>query len=242
MPDRAKAKRPAPAVLIAEVDSRSPAAEAYRTLRANVQFADLDEPVRSILVTSASPAEGKSTTLANFGAVLAHAGLKVCLIDSDLRRPSLHRFFGLPNTDGLTTALIGGKSLEEMAKPTRVPNLSLVTSGALPPNPAEMVGSRRMRDLVERSTSAYDYVLLDSPPVISVSDATALATVVGGVIFVVRGGAVSREVVRRAAEQIERVKGRLLGVVLNRIDLRRDGYYDYYRYYQAYYGSSDQTR
>lgn len=236
---RAAARSSSFGLLVTESDPKSPAAEAYRTLRTNIQFAGLDEPVRTLLVTSAAAGEGKSTTVANFGAVLAHAGSKVCVIDSDLRRPALHRFFDIPNTAGLTTALVEGKSIEEMARPTRIPNLSILTSGPTPPNPAELVGSRRMRDLIESSTQAYEYVILDSPPIVSVSDATNLATLVSGVILVVRSGKVPQDVVRRTAEQIERVKGRILGVLLNSVDLRRDAYYShYYRYYRGYYSGN----
>ena len=129
----ARAGQNAPASLIAETDPRSPASEAYRALRTNIQFAGLDQPCRCIVVTSATAGEGKTTSVANFGVVCAQAGSRVCLVDSDLRRPSLHRIFGLDNTRGLTTALLEGSTLADVARPTRVPNLFLVTSGPLPP-------------------------------------------------------------------------------------------------------------
>jgi len=230
----AKPHRDHRAHLIAETDPRSAASEAYRTLRTNIQFAGLDQPCRCIVVTSATAGEGKTTSVANFGVVAAQAGSRVCLVDSDLRRPSLHRVFGFDNTHGLTTALVEGSSLAEVARPTRVPNLSLVTSGPLPPNPAELVGSKRMRELLEGATSAFDLVLCDSPPVIAVADGVALSAQCDGVILIVRVGVVSHDVIRRAAEQIEAVKGKILGVLLNDVNLDRDGYhYTYYRYYQA---------
>ena len=226
------------ATLVAESAPKSVASEAYRTLRTNIQFAGLDQTCRTIVVTSSSAGEGKTTTVANFGVVSAQAGARVCIVDSDLRRPALHRLFELPNSRGLTTALLEGQSFAKIAQPTRVPNLSVLTSGPTPPNPAELVGSRRMRDLLDDALSTYDLVLCDTPPVISVSDGVALAAQCEGVILVVRVGAVPQEVVRRAAESIEAVKGRILGVLLNSVNLRRDGYYyDYYRYYHAYYGS-----
>lgn len=224
--------------LVAETAPKSPAAEAYRTLRTNIQFAGLDRPCRTIVITSATPAEGKTTTAANFGVVCAQAGSRVCVVDADLRKPSLHRTFGTENGRGLTTALIEGKALADVALPTRVPNLSVVVSGPLPPNHAELAASQRMRDLLEAGARDYDLILCDTPPVLSVSDAVALAAQCDGVILVVRVGAVSTAALRRAAGQIDAVKGRILGVLLNRVDMKRDGYYaEYQRYYHAYYGS-----
>ena len=222
------------ASLIAETDPRSAASEAYRTLRTNIQFAGLDQPCRCIVVTSATAGEGKTTSVANFGVVSAQAGSRVCLVDSDLRRPSLHRIFGMDNVRGLTSALLEGASLADVARPTRVAGLSLVTSGPLPPNPAELVGSRRMRELLEHATADFDLVVCDSPPVIAVADGVALAAQCDGVILIVRVGMVAHDVIRRAAEQIQAVKGKILGVLLNDVDLDRDGsHYRYYRYYQA---------
>ena len=221
--------------LIAESDPRSAASEAYRTLRTNIQFAGLDRPCRSILITSATAGEGKTTTTANLGVVLAQAGSRVCLVDSDLRRPNFHRIFGLDNTRGLTTALLEDLPFVEVAQPTHVAKLSILTSGPLPPNPAELVGSKRMRELVEGAFSSFDLVLCDSPPVLAVSDPVALAAQCDGVILAVRAGRVPNAVVRRAAEQIEAVKGKIIGVLLNSVNLSRHGYhYDQYRYYETY--------
>jgi protein-tyrosine kinase len=224
-------------LLIADTEPKSAAAEAYRTLRTNIQFAGLDRPCRTIVITSATPAEGKTTTAANFGVVCAQAGSRVCLVDADLRKPSLHRVFRMDNQRGLTTALLEGKTLADVAAPTVVPGLSVVVSGPLPPNHAELSASKRIRDLLEAAARDFDLVICDTPPVLSVSDAVALAAQCDGVILVVRVGGTSSGVVRRAAEQIDAVKGRILGVLLNRADMRRDGYYvEYHRYYQAYYG------
>ena len=227
-----------PGILVAEAAPKSPAAEAYRTLRTNIQFAGLDRPCRTVVITSATPSEGKTTTAANFGVVCAQAGSRVCLVDADLRKPSLHHVFGMDNQRGLTTALLEGKPLADVAVPTRVPGLSVVVSGPLPPNHAELSASQRMRDLLETATRDFDLVLCDSPPVLSVSDAVALSAQCDGVILVVRVGGVATAAVRRAAEQIDAVKGRILGVLLNRVDMRRNGYYaDYYHYYHAYDGT-----
>lgn len=217
--------------LIAETEPRSTASEAYRTLRTNIQFAGLDQPCRSILITSTTAGEGKTTTAANLGAVLAQTGSRVCLIDSDLRRPSLHRLFEFENDRGLTTALLDDLPFAEVARPTRVPNLSVLTSGPLPPNPAELVGSKRMRDLVEGAASNFDVILCDSPPVLAVSDPIALTTQCDGVLFVVRVSKVPHDIIKRALGQIEAVKGKILGVLLNYVNPRGHGYRYHYRYY-----------
>ncbi|HEX2439047.1 MAG TPA: CpsD/CapB family tyrosine-protein kinase [Methylomirabilota bacterium] len=240
MAKRAKPTPGASQSLVAHLEPKSAAAEAYRTLRTSIQFAGLDHKCRSIVVTSSSPGEGKSTTVANFGVVVAQTGARVCLIDSDLRRPTLHRIFGLGNSRGLTTALLEGLSLTEVAQPTNVPNLWVLTSGPLPPNPAELVGSNRMREALETAVADFDLILLDSPPVVSVADAVALATFADGVVMVVQTGKVPHEVIRRATSQILAVKGRILGVVMNGVNLKRDGYYyDYYRYAGAYYSKGE---
>jgi len=231
-----KARREAPPPLITESDPKSPAAEAYRAIRTNIQFAGLDQRCRSLVVTSATAGEGKTTSVGNFGVVAAQGGSRVCLVDSDLRRPTLHRLFGIDNTRGLTTALVEDLPFSEVARPTRIPNLWLLPSGPLPPNPAELVGSNRMRERLEEAAGgAYDMVVCDSPPVLAVSDGVALAAQCDGVILTVRVNTVSHDVIRRVVEQIEAVKGKILGVVLNSVDLTRDGYYySYYRYYQSY--------
>jgi protein-tyrosine kinase len=231
--------RHADPVLITLTEPKSAASEAFRTLRTNIQFAGLDQPCRSIVVTSAGPEEGKTTSVANFGVVTAQAGSRVCVIDSDLRRPSLHRLFRLDNARGLTTALVEGLSFAELAQPTAIPNLSILPSGPLPPNPAELVGSHRMRECLQAATESFDLVLCDSPPVMAVADAASLAAQCDGVIFVIRVGNMAHDVLRRVVDQIEAVKGRILGVLLNRADPRRDGYYYYYQTYQRYYGSDD---
>jgi protein-tyrosine kinase len=238
-PREPRAMAGTPTALVTETAPKSAAAEAYRTLRTNIQFAGLDRPCKTIVITSATPGEGKTTTAANFAAVCAQSGSHVLLVDGDLRKPMLHKIFGLDNQRGLTTTMIEGKSLADVAIPTRVANLSVVVSGPLPPNHAELAASRRMHDLLEAATRVFDLVIVDTPPVLSVSDAVALAAQSDGVILVVRGGKTSAEAARRAAEQIDAVKGRILGVLLNRVDIRHSA--DHHRYYDAYYGS-DQTR
>jgi len=225
--------------LIALSEPRSAASEAFRTLRTNIQFAGLDQPCRSIVVTSAGPEEGKTTSVANFAVVVAQAGSRVCVIDSDLRRPSLHRLLGVDNGRGLTTALVAGLSFAEVAIPSRIPNLFILPSGPLPPNPAELVGSHRMRECLQAATESFDLVLCDSPPVMAVGDATALAALCDGVVLVIQVGRTAHDLLRRVVDQIEAVKGRILGVLLNRADPRRDGYYYAYEAYQRYTKADD---
>ena len=238
-PERKKSVPASGWPLVTETQPRAAAAEAYRTLRTNIQFASLDQPHRILIVTSASAGEGKTTTAANFGVVNAQAGMRVCVVDADLRRPAVHKIFGLPNSQGLTTALLEDQPIAKLAQPTRIPNLFVLTSGPSAPNPAELVGSKRMRQLLEHATADFDLLLCDTPPIIVVADAVSLAAQCDGVIFVVKTGAVQQEVIRRTLGQIEAVKGRVLGVVLNRYDVRRDGYYyDSYSYVHSYYGDA----
>lgn len=221
--------------LITVADPKSPIAEAYRTVRTNLQFVNVDQAKKTVLVTSAAPGEGKSTTTANLGVSMAMGGVKTLLVDSDLRRPTLHKLFGLSNAAGLSSVLADQAPLGRGLHDTQLPNLSVLTSGPIPPNPAEMLASKRMHDTVEQLAGQYDMVFFDSPPVISVSDSMVLASLVDGVVLVVRAGAFPNEVVRNAKAQLESVKANFLGVVLNSVDLRRDGYY-YRYYYQYYYG------
>jgi polysaccharide biosynthesis transport protein len=242
VPATARKKRSLP-LLVTEIAPKSAAAEAYRTLRTNIEFAALDEPRRSLVVTSAIAGEGKTTTVANLGIAAAQAGSRVCLVDSDLRRPALHRLFDLPNDRGLTTAVVEGVPFAQVAQATRIPNLTVLPSGPIPPNPAELAGSKRMGELLRGATSDFDLILCDTPPVISVADGVALAAQADGVIIVVRVGTVPHDVLRRAIDQVDAVQGRMVGVLLNNVDLRRDGYgYTYYRYYRSYHGGDDGKR
>ena len=213
---------------------RSPLSEAFRALRTNIQFSAVDEPLKSILVTSSGPGEGKSTTAANLATVIAQAGKNVILVDADLRRPTLHRFFELPNGQGLTTALLDVQSpavahLQE----TIVPRLKVMSSGPIPPNPAELLNSQRQSDLIVELVNSVDVVIIDSPPVLTVADALVLAPQVSGVLLVVEAGRTRREMLQKAKDALVRTEGRLLGVALNRLTSRRSGYY--YQYYQYYF-------
>jgi non-specific protein-tyrosine kinase len=201
--------------LIALRDPRSPAAEAYRTLRTNIQFSSLDHPLRTLMVTSTGPDEGKSTTLANLAVTMAQAEQRVVLVDCDLRRPTLHTLFGLSNDAGLTSLILAQDAPELPLQPTGVPGLSLLASGPLPPRPADILGSRRMDAIIARLRDAADMVLFDTPPVVAVTDAAVLAPRVDGVLLVFQANKTSRDRARQARQTLEKVKAHIVGVVLN---------------------------
>jgi capsular exopolysaccharide synthesis family protein len=200
--------------LITLRDPGSAAAEAYRTLRTNLLFSSLDKPLHTLLITSSAPGEGKSTSLANLAVTMAEAEQSVLAVDCDLRRPSLHTLFGLPNEQGLTSAILqgeGGLPIQE----TSVPGLRLLTSGPLPPRPADLLGSKRMGALIERLRGEADIVLFDTPPVVAVTDAAVLAPRVDGVLLVLHAGHTRRDRAREARHILEKVKANIVGVVLN---------------------------
>ena len=211
---------------------RSIVAEAYRILRTNIQFSSIDKPLRTIVVSSPNPIEGKSVTLANLGVVMAQAGAKVIIVDSDLRRPVIHKIFNLPNTEGLTNALLQDQPLlDGYVQDTQVENLHVLTTGPLPPNPSELLGSQKMTDLIESLKEVADVVLLDSPPSLPVTDAAVLASKTDGMLIVADAGATRRDTARRAKEDLMRVGANILGVVLNKLSARGGGSYYYYYYY-----------
>ncbi|NJN67611.1 MAG: CpsD/CapB family tyrosine-protein kinase [Chloroflexaceae bacterium] len=212
--------------LIALRDPRSPAAEAYRTLRTNIQFSSLDKPLRTLLVTSTAPDEGKSLTLANLAVTMAQAEQRVILVECDLRRPTLHTLFGLPNEEGLTSVMLDQREASLPLQPTSVAGLSLLTSGPLPPRPADLLGSRRMEALVARLQDEADMVLFDTPPVTAVTDAAVLATRLDGVLLVLKAGKTRRDRAREARRMLEKVKANVIGVVLN--NARLETTYGYY--------------
>jgi protein-tyrosine kinase len=209
--------------IIALADPRSPASEAYRTLRTNIQFSSLDKPLRTLLVTGVDAGEGKSTTLANLAVVMAQGGKRVVAVDCDLRRPTLHKVFGLSGEPGLTTAILD-KAEQVASQKTAVEGLSLVASGPLPPNPSELLGSRRFGEILDALVKEADIVLLDAPPIMAVSDAAVLASRVDGVLLVVSAGKTKRELARRAKSLLEKVNANILGVVLNNAPVERSMY------------------
>lgn len=224
-------------MLVAAAEPKSAIAEAYRTLRTNLQFANLDRPIKKILITSAGPGEGKTTSVANLGVTMGMTGSKTVLVDSDLRRPTIHKLLGLDNTVGLTTVLAGRCSLQDALRQTAVPQVAILTSGPIPPDPVELLGSKRMAQLVADLDREFDSLLFDSPPIISVADATVLSTIVDGVVLVVRSRGLPFDIIRHAKEQLEGAKAHVLGTLLNSVDLAKEAYYYqyYYYYYYQYY-------
>ena len=214
---------------------RGPAAEAYRTLRTNLEFASVDEPVRTLLVTSSIPSEGKTTTSGNLAVAFAQAGRNVILLDADLRKPGIHKLFDLENAGGLTSLLrTDDVSVDDVAQATEQERLRVVTTGPLPPNPAELLGSHRMQTILERLVAAADLVIVDSPPLQAVADAAILASITDGTLLVIDAGRTRRAAAGRGREALAKSGARVLGAALNRLSQRGHGDYVYYDYYGAY--------
>jgi succinoglycan biosynthesis transport protein ExoP len=220
-------------------DARSPAAEAYRHLRTSLLLSSAGQPPKTILVTSSQPSEGKTTTAVNTAVMLAQTGAEVLIVDCDLRRPRVHAHFGMSNVPGLTNYLSGESELDSVLQTNdKLPQMKLLLSGPIPPNPAELLGSSEMRKLLMELTDRFTHIIIDSPPAISFTDASVLSTMVDGVMLVVHGGRSSRAVVRRAKQQLVDVGANIFGIVLNNVKLEAQDYY-YGGYYSSYYTSTD---
>lgn len=218
--------------LVTAAEPRSANAEAYRMLRSNISFSSVDKPIKTILITSASPSEGKSITAANLAVTMAQAGYRTILLDCDLRKPTQHKLFGLSNDAGLTNCLLSHANLSTFIRPTRAENLRLLTTGPLPPNPAELLGSRSMSELLTLLQKDADIIVVDSPPVLAVTDSAILSHMSDGVLLVVDSGQTRRDSAVRAKEALEKAGARMLGVVLNRISVG-GGYYSYNNKYYS---------
>ena len=212
--------------------------EAYRKLRTSILYSRPGQPPKTILFTSSTAGEGKTISATNTAIMFAHLGYNCLVIDADLRRPQCHRALRVNNDRGLTDFLVGQERLEQVIKPTSVANLSVLNCGAPAPNPAELIGSQKMQDALEQLKTRFDFILIDSPPVMPVSDAVVLSNMVDGVIFVVRGQNTPKNWVKSALSELRNERTKLLGVVLNRVDLRSADYEDYYQYYDGEYYSS----
>lgn len=223
--------------LITHSQPKSPISEAYRVLRTNIQYSSIDNPLKTIVVTSAGPGEGKSTTIANLAITFAQSGNKVLIVDADLRKPKVHKNFDLDNTYGLTNILAKKDAYSNYIKKGPVDGLDIITCGAIPPNPSELLGSNQMKHLVEKLREDYDIVLLDAPPVGSVTDAALLSTIVDGTILVASSGVVEIDSLKRAKELLLKVNAHIIGVVLNKLDKNSKGNSYYYYYY--YYGEGE---
>lgn len=229
--DTAAVKKP----LVTELSSHAPRVEAFRVLRTNLQFVNVDGDSKVFVVTSSVPEEGKTTTATNLAITLAQAGQRVLLLEADLRRPRIGDNLQLETVVGLTTVLVGRIGLEDAMQETAVPNLSVLTSGAIPPNPAELIQSHAMQDVLDQARKMYDVIIVDAPPLLPVTDAALLTAQSDGALLVVRHGRTTKEQLRHSVERLEAVEGRVLGVVINMVPHRRGGGYgDGYGYSYGY--------
>ncbi len=217
---------------VAITDSRSIASEAYRTLRTNIQFMTLDSLTKSLLIVGAHPYSGKTTTACNLAMAMAQSGSSVLLVDTDLRRPRMHRIFRCKNFFGLTSMLIESNlNLAAARHRTEIPNLDLIPSGPVPPNPAELLASRKMLNTLKEFQHRYDYVILDSPPMLSITDASILAQLADATIMVIAYGETTREEAQKIQQQLQLAKANLVGAVINGVPPHLDPY-SYYGYYR----------
>ncbi|MDR3560091.1 MAG: CpsD/CapB family tyrosine-protein kinase [Negativicutes bacterium] len=223
--------------LIVQEQIKSPIAEAYRTLRTNLNFCKKDGELKTIMFTSAGPQEGKSLTTANTVVAMAQNGKKVCIVDCDLRKPVQYKIFDRRRHRGLTNILVDDDvSIDDFIQETEINNLFLLASGPIPPNPSELLGSERMKNLINYLSGKFDYVVFDAPPAIAVTDACVLAARVDGVVLVLDADTVRPEMAQKAKELIIKTRGNLLGVVLNRVEIETEHSYYYY-----YYGQEKKT-
>jgi polysaccharide biosynthesis transport protein len=233
--------------LITITEPRSPISEAYRSLRTGVQFSTIDRPDNSVIqITSPSPSEGKSVTSANLSVVIAQAGMRVLLIDADMRRPNQHKIFGMDNRFGFTHLLRSlrnqnldesfDKTLNDLVRKTHVEGLDILTSGPIPPNPSELLGSNTHRQVVQALRSRYDFIVMDSPPILLVTDAVVLSTQVDGTILVLNAESTQKNQLKVSVDRLKEVNANILGVVVNQLSMRKDGFGAYATYvlYQKY--------
>lgn len=226
-------------LLITQRNPKSPISEAFRTLRTNIQFSSIDKEIKTIVFTSSTPKEGKTTVAANLATSIAMGEKRVLIVDCDLRRPRLHKAYQIPNIEGLTNILMGEKRLEEVEYRGREESstLSILTSGPLPPNPSELLSSIKMKNFLEDMKLEFDMVILDSPPVGLVTDSAILSTLVDGTILVIEAGVTAIEAAQRAKELLDKVNANIIGAVINKIPIDKRGAYKYsYYQYSSYYG------
>ena len=218
--------------LVTQNDPKNPAAEAYSVIRTGIQFAQAGKELQTIALTSCTPNEGKSTTIANLAVVLTQAGKSVLLIDCDMRNPTVHKNFNLSNKIGLSSCISMGTALSDSVQKTSIEGLYALTGGVIPPNPSELLGSEQMKNLLQRAKEEYDYVLIDTPPVMPVTDALIVSRFVDGMILVIASAEVKVEMARDVKNQLVNAGANILGVVLNKVRSEHHGYgYGYYYYY-----------
>ncbi|WP_079525373.1 CpsD/CapB family tyrosine-protein kinase [Solibacillus isronensis] len=217
--------------LIAHTNPKSMISEQFKTVRTNINFSMPDKDLKTIVVTSSTPGEGKSTNASNIAVVYAQSGKKVLLVDGDMRKPTTHHTFNIMNTKGLSTVLIRQHTLDEVAHKTDIEGLSIITSGPIPPNPAELIASKTMDQFIETVKGQFDMVIFDAPPVLSVTDAQILSNKCEGTILVINSGKAEKENVIKAKEMLIASKANIIGAVLNNYAIDKNHYY--YQYYGA---------
>ncbi|MFB5662699.1 CpsD/CapB family tyrosine-protein kinase [Alteribacillus sp. HJP-4] len=214
--------------LVTWTDPKSPVSEQYRTIRTNIQYASVDNKVQLLLITSPGPGEGKSTTVANLAVTMAQQGKRTLIIDADLRKPTVHYTFRSMNTIGLTNLLIHQSGFKEVVQETEIDNLEIMSSGPVPPNPAELLSTKKMEQVINEAKQIYDIIIFDAPPVIPVTDAQVLASACDGCILVVKAGQTDKQDGQKAKELLEKAKANLLGTILNQRKSLNKQYYYYY--------------
>ena len=206
--------------------------ESYRVLRTNILYSSPDNPLRTLVVTSPLPGEGKTTTAGNLAVVMAQGGSQVLLVDLDLRRPNVHRLFGISNSAGLTNLLVEDRSLESVVQKDSVGNLDILTTGPIPPNPAELVGSKKFATFIEEMKTVYDYIILDSSPCVAYTDSVLAGRISDGVLLVISATVGRMDAAIQAKKNFEKVGAKIIGVVLNGVNKSHLGYSSYYYYYE----------
>ena len=213
-------------MFVMEKAPKSIDAEAYRSLRSNIEYSSFDDEYRVIVVTSSVPGEGKSTTAGNLAIALAQSGNKVLLVDCDMRKPSIHKKFKISNAAGTAELLLRKKSFEEVANDYNE-NLTIITAGKIPPNPSEMLASRAMTAFIKEMKKEFKYIILDTPPLQAVTDAQVLSTKADGILLVVKAGSTKKDAVLNSVDLIKKVQGKVIGTVLNGAEKKRNNYYYY---------------
>ena len=217
--------------LIVNTKPKSPISESYRSIRTNIQFANLDKNLQTIMVTSPTAGEGKTTTLSNVALAMADAEHRVLIVDCDMRKPRIHKVFEISNTYGMAEILLHGGDYKKALNPTSNENLYIITAGKIPSNPSELLYSNAMKNLIQNLKKDFEYIFIYAPPVVPVTDAVIMSNYVDGVILVCASGVIEIELAQKAKESLENVNANILGVVLNKINTKNDKYSSYYYYY-----------
>jgi len=218
--------------IIVEKHPKSPISESFRSIRTSLNYISPDNPLKSILITSSKESEGKSLITANLATTIAQNNKKVIIIDTDMRKPMQHKLFEMTNFSGLSNILMNEISFEEGLRNTHIKNVKLISTGTIPPNPSELLDSKSMENVIEKAKEIADFVLIDSPPVVPVTDSTLLSKKTDGVLLVVASHETENEILKKAVEKLKFVKANIIGTILNKYPINKNSYYDKYYYYR----------